>query len=181
VASGYIHDLARYCIAPPRYLWGQLRAIYTGRTFVCCTVDLCTSPPIPVYGTPRLIGTGNGEKIKRCSPSLNYTTSKGIPASSKAFLARCITSGVAGNPTTAADVGATRIACTVPPYLPPSASSDEMVVKVYPLGHETLARLNPEPRPELPGLFQFLVGLEGLLGPLQIGLLLLAIRRQVMR
>jgi hypothetical protein len=44
-----------------------------------------------------------------------------------------------------------------------------------------LARLNPEPRPELPGLFQFLVGLEGLLGPLQIGLLLLAIRRQVMR
>jgi hypothetical protein len=44
-----------------------------------------------------------------------------------------------------------------------------------------LARLNPEPKPELPGLFQFLVGLEGLLGPLQIGLLLLAIRRQVMR
>jgi len=44
-----------------------------------------------------------------------------------------------------------------------------------------LARLNPEPRPELPGLFQFLAGLEGILGPLQIGLLLLAIRRQVMR
>jgi hypothetical protein len=115
VASGYIHDLARYCIAPPRYLWGRLRAISTGRTFVCCTVDLCTSPPIPVYGTPRLIGTGNGEKIKRCSPSLNYSTSKGIPASSKAFLARSITSAMAGNPTTAADVGATRIACTVSP------------------------------------------------------------------
>lgn len=44
-----------------------------------------------------------------------------------------------------------------------------------------LARLNPEPRPEEPGLFQFLVGLEGILGPLQIALLALAIRRQVMR
>ena len=44
-----------------------------------------------------------------------------------------------------------------------------------------LARLNPEPRPDLPGIFQFLVGLEGVIGPLQIGLLLLAIRRKVMR
>jgi hypothetical protein len=44
-----------------------------------------------------------------------------------------------------------------------------------------LARLNPEPRPEEPGVFQFLVGLEGIFGPLQIALLALAIRRQVMR
>jgi uncharacterized protein YjbI with pentapeptide repeats len=49
---------------------------------------------------------------------------------------------------------------------------------VYSLG--ALARLNPEPRPG-PGWFQFLVTVEGLVGPLQIGLLLLAIRRQVMR
>jgi uncharacterized protein YjbI with pentapeptide repeats len=44
-----------------------------------------------------------------------------------------------------------------------------------------LTRLNPEPRPDEPGLFQFLVGLEGILGPLQIALLALAIRRKVMR
>jgi uncharacterized protein YjbI with pentapeptide repeats len=44
-----------------------------------------------------------------------------------------------------------------------------------------LARLNPEPRPDEPGLFQFLVGLEGILGPLQIALLALAVRRRVMR
>jgi hypothetical protein len=44
-----------------------------------------------------------------------------------------------------------------------------------------LARLNPEPTPGEPGLFQFLVGLEGILGPLQIALLVLAIRRKVMR
>jgi uncharacterized protein YjbI with pentapeptide repeats len=44
-----------------------------------------------------------------------------------------------------------------------------------------LARLNPEPRPHEPGLFQFLVGFEGILGPLQIALLALAIRRKVMR
>jgi hypothetical protein len=42
-----------------------------------------------------------------------------IPASSKAFLARSITSAMAGNPTTAADVGATRIACTVSPIPTP--------------------------------------------------------------
>jgi hypothetical protein len=50
---------------------------------------------------------------------------------------------------------------------------------VYSLG--AVARLNPEPRPTEPGLFQFLVIVEGLLGPLQIALLLLAIRRKVMR
>ena len=44
----------------------------------------------------------------------------------------------------------------------------------------TLARLNPEPRPG-PGLFQFLVTVEGILGPLQIALLALAVRRKVMR
>lgn len=50
---------------------------------------------------------------------------------------------------------------------------------VYSLG--AMARLNPEPRPDAPGLFQFLVTVEGLLGPLQIALLALAIRRKVMR
>jgi hypothetical protein len=50
---------------------------------------------------------------------------------------------------------------------------------VYSLG--ALAQLNPEPRPDEPGLFQFLVTIEGLLGPLQIALLALAIRRKVMR
>lgn len=44
----------------------------------------------------------------------------------------------------------------------------------------TMARLNPEPKPN-PGLFQFLVTIEGILGPLQIALLALAIRRKVMR
>jgi hypothetical protein len=44
----------------------------------------------------------------------------------------------------------------------------------------TVARLNPEPKPD-PGLFQFLVTIEGILGPLQIALLALAIRRKVMR
>ena len=43
-----------------------------------------------------------------------------------------------------------------------------------------MARLNPEPKPD-PGLFQFLVTIEGILGPLQIALLALAIRRKVMR
>jgi hypothetical protein len=56
--------------------------------------------------------------------------------------------------------------------------SDFGEATVYSLG--AIARLNPEPKPD-PGWFQFLVTLEGLLGPLQIGLLLLAIRRQVMR
>jgi hypothetical protein len=44
----------------------------------------------------------------------------------------------------------------------------------------TLARLNPNPKPN-PGLFQFLVTIEGILGPLQIALLALAIRRKIMR
>jgi uncharacterized protein YjbI with pentapeptide repeats len=56
--------------------------------------------------------------------------------------------------------------------------SDFGEATVYSLG--AIARLNPEPKPD-PGWFQFLVTLEGLLGPLQIGLLLLAIRRKVMR
>jgi hypothetical protein len=50
---------------------------------------------------------------------------------------------------------------------------------VYSLG--AVARLNPEPRPTEPGLFQFLVIVEGLLGPLQVALLALAVRRKVMR
>ena len=44
-----------------------------------------------------------------------------------------------------------------------------------------LARLSPVPVPEKPGLFQFAVTIEGILGPLQIALLALAIRRKVMR
>ena len=50
--------------------------------------------------------------------------------------------------------------------------------EMYSLG--ALARLNPEPKPE-PGLFQTLVIVAGILGPLQVGLFLLAIRRKVMR
>jgi hypothetical protein len=50
---------------------------------------------------------------------------------------------------------------------------------VYSLG--AVARLNPEPKPQAPGLFQLLVIIEGLLGPLQIALLALAVRRKVMR
>jgi uncharacterized protein YjbI with pentapeptide repeats len=56
--------------------------------------------------------------------------------------------------------------------------SDVGQAMVYSLG--TMARLNPEPKPD-PGWFQLTVTFEGLLGPLQIGLLLLAIRRKVMR
>jgi hypothetical protein len=44
-----------------------------------------------------------------------------------------------------------------------------------------MARLNPQPKPDAPGLFQFLVTAEGILGPLQIALLALAVRRRVMR
>lgn len=43
-----------------------------------------------------------------------------------------------------------------------------------------LARLNPTPVPEA-GLFQLLVALEGIFGPLQIALFVLAVRRKVMR
>jgi uncharacterized protein YjbI with pentapeptide repeats len=50
---------------------------------------------------------------------------------------------------------------------------------VYSLG--VMARLNPHPRPEAWGLFQILVILEGILGPLQAALLALALRRKVMR
>jgi len=50
--------------------------------------------------------------------------------------------------------------------------------EMYSLG--ALARLNPEPKPT-PGLFQTLVLTAGILGPLQIALLALAIRRRVMR
>jgi uncharacterized protein YjbI with pentapeptide repeats len=50
---------------------------------------------------------------------------------------------------------------------------------VYSLG--AVARLNPEPKPTGPGLFQLLVIVEGILGPLQIALLALAVRRKVMR
>jgi hypothetical protein len=49
---------------------------------------------------------------------------------------------------------------------------------VYSLG--AVARLNPAPRPTEPGVFQFLVIVAGLLGPLQIALLALAVRRKVM-
>jgi hypothetical protein len=65
-----------------------------------------------------------------------------------------------------------------------SASNPVQVMKhagqavVYSLS--TMARLNPEPKPN-PGLFQFLVTIEGILGPLQIALLALAVRRKVMR
>ena len=50
--------------------------------------------------------------------------------------------------------------------------------EMYSLG--ALARLNPEPKPT-PGLFQTLVIVAGILGPLQVALLALAIRRKVMR
>jgi hypothetical protein len=50
---------------------------------------------------------------------------------------------------------------------------------MYRLG--VMARLRPEPIPEAMGLFQILVTIEGILGPLQIALLALAIRRKVMR
>lgn len=44
-----------------------------------------------------------------------------------------------------------------------------------------ITRLNSEPRPDAPGLFQFLVTTEGIMGPLQIALFALAARRTVMR
>jgi hypothetical protein len=50
---------------------------------------------------------------------------------------------------------------------------------VYSLGAP--ARLRPEPQPDGLGPFQFLVVAEGILGPLQIALLALAVRRRVMR
>jgi uncharacterized protein YjbI with pentapeptide repeats len=50
---------------------------------------------------------------------------------------------------------------------------------MYSLG--VMARLRPEPIPKEMGPFQILVTVEGILGPLQIALLALAIRRKVMR
>jgi Pentapeptide repeats (9 copies) len=50
---------------------------------------------------------------------------------------------------------------------------------MYSLG--VMARLRPEPIPKEMGLFQMLVTVEGILGPLQIALLALAVRRKVMR
>jgi uncharacterized protein YjbI with pentapeptide repeats len=50
---------------------------------------------------------------------------------------------------------------------------------MYSLG--VMARLRPEPIPEHMGVFQILVTIEGILGPLQIALLALAVRRKVMR
>jgi len=50
---------------------------------------------------------------------------------------------------------------------------------MYSLG--VMARLRPEPIPTQMGLFQILVTTEGILGPLQIALLALAVRRKVMR
>jgi len=44
-----------------------------------------------------------------------------------------------------------------------------------------LARLTPAEPKLSPGLFQTLVTIEGILGPLQIALFLLAVRRKVMR
>jgi hypothetical protein len=44
-----------------------------------------------------------------------------------------------------------------------------------------LVRLNPRPQSEELNWFQTLVTVEGILGPLQIALLVLAIRRKVMR
>jgi len=44
-----------------------------------------------------------------------------------------------------------------------------------------LVRLNPRPQTEALNWFQTLVTIEGILGPLQIALLVLAVRRKVMR
>jgi hypothetical protein len=59
------------------------------------------------------------------------------------------------------------------------AIADIAQALVYSLG--ALARLRPEPQPNGVGWFQFFVTAEGILGPLQIALLALAVRRQVMR
>jgi hypothetical protein len=59
------------------------------------------------------------------------------------------------------------------------ALADAGRAAMYSLG--VMARLRPEPIPAEMGLFQILVTIEGILGPLQIALLALAIRRKVMR
>ena len=48
-------------------------------------------------------------------------------------------------------------------------------------GVPAMAPLTKPLQPSEPGLFQFLVTAEGILGPLQIALLALAVRRKVMR
>jgi len=80
----------------------------------------------------------------------------------------------------------------VPPYMRkgpkmPVVSASELRQSIVNVGHAfgyslgALARLRPEPQPDGPSWFQFFVTAEGILGPLQIALLALAIRRQVMR
>ena len=70
------------------------------------------------------------------------------------------------------------------PYFSPLILEPKTLIKrfwevaVYSLGG--LVRLNPDPKPS-PGWFQFFVTLQGILGPLQIALFLLAVRRKVMR
>jgi hypothetical protein len=59
------------------------------------------------------------------------------------------------------------------------ALADAGQALMYSLG--VMVRLRPEPIPKEMGLFQILVTVEGILGPLQIALLALAIRRKVMR
>jgi hypothetical protein len=50
-----------------------------------------------------------------------------------------------------------------------------------PYSLSTLARLNPRPQSDHLDWFHTLVTIEGILGPLQIALLALAVRREVMR
>jgi uncharacterized protein YjbI with pentapeptide repeats len=57
--------------------------------------------------------------------------------------------------------------------------ADAWQAVMYSLG--VMSRLRPEPIPKGIGFFQILVTIEGILGPLQIALLVLAIRRKVMR
>ncbi len=76
------------------------------------------------------------------------------------------------------------LAASAPFYVFDASGVGEGVVRagqalLYSLG--ALVRLNPRPLPEEPGWFQSLVIVEGILGPLQIALLALAVRRTVMR
>jgi hypothetical protein len=59
------------------------------------------------------------------------------------------------------------------------ALADAGQALMYSLG--VMARLSPEPIPKEMGMLQILVTVEGILGPLQIALLALAVRRKVMR
>jgi len=67
----------------------------------------------------------------------------------------------------------------VPLHWPSELPSKLGKAAIYSLG--AIVRLRPYPRPDGPSGFQFLVTAEGIVGPLQIALLALAIRRQVMR